>query len=269
MASGTRGRLSVSLGLGARACYSAKSLQRPSFGESTGMFVRRAANLAASRRRRRQQRASESAQASTAYTAQRHISPLISYPTRIPRRPPRRKVPALAPPPSRAPRELSSRRPGRDVTAQPRKMASDQAIQAKLAAALGSDDDTAGDFLVAHHLRLRPVRARRRGRRTHAGLGGGHRAARRPQAAAERAPRRPGDHEGRTDAGGAADSHLPLFFSLCRCSVPEGRGSLVISPRRRREGGSPHATTGQEGPKVQGNSPPRVIKFRLPDSMVS
>ena len=31
---------------------------------------------------------------------------------------------------------------------------------------------------------------------------------------------------------------------VCRCSVPEGRGSLVISPRRRREGGSPHATTG-------------------------
>ena len=31
---------------------------------------------------------------------------------------------------------------------------------------------------------------------------------------------------------------------VCRCSVPEGRGSLVICPRRRREGGSPHATTG-------------------------
>ena len=33
---------------------------------------------------------------------------------------------------------------------------------------------------------------------------------------------------------------------MCRCSVPEGRGSLVISPRRRREGGSPrhHTTTG-------------------------
>ena len=30
----------------------------------------------------------------------------------------------------------------------------------------------------------------------------------------------------------------------CRCSVSECRGSLVISPRRRRERGSPHVTTG-------------------------
>jgi len=36
----------------------------------------------------------------------------------------------------------------------------------------------------------------------------------------------------------------PPALHVCRCSVPEGRGSLVISPRRRREGGSPHATTG-------------------------
>ena len=34
---------------------------------------------------------------------------------------------------------------------------------------------------------------------------------------------------------------------VCRCSVPEGRGSLVISPQRRREGGSGelHARTSQ------------------------
>ena len=38
-------------------------------------------------------------------------------------------------------------------------------------------------------------------------------------------------------------SHI-ICVCVCRCSVPEGRSSLVISPRRRREGGSPHATTG-------------------------
>ena len=43
--------------------------------------------------------------------------------------------------------------------------------------------------------------------------------------------------------GVAFPSHLSKL-SVCRCSVPEGRGSLVISTRRRREGGSPHATTG-------------------------
>ena len=36
---------------------------------------------------------------------------------------------------------------------------------------------------------------------------------------------------------------------VCRCSVPEGRGSLVISPRGRRERGNPHTTTG--GSKVR------------------
>ena len=48
----------------------------------------------------------------------------------------------------------------------------------------------------------------------------------------------------------------------CTCSVPEGRGSLVIPPRRRREGmregrEAAHATTGGSQ-STQGNSPPGV-----------
>ena len=48
------------------------------------------------------------------------------------------------------------------------------------------------------------------------------------------------NHEPRTRGRGVC---VCVGLCVCRCSVPEGRGcSLVISPRRRREGGSPHAT---------------------------